>query len=123
MTNHITITEAEALLTSKGIKRHITELFIKQCSGVPDKPKHVYKEQVDNFIRLYPYMGEHVAFSVYEGCPNCGGENELVTTLPLQDCEHCGHKEVLPCDACEWGREGTCDWNPKTRCTPFPRSE
>ena len=119
MTTPIDIKEAEYLLKQAGVSEHIAPAFIRQCDGVPDKPDHVYKEQVNNFTKFYPYMGDDIAFSVYEGCPNCGCENELVTSLPLTDCKHCGHKEVLPCAACEWGRDN-CDWNEETRCTPFP---
>lgn len=58
--------------------------------------------------------------STPEGCPNCSGETE-VSVDGTTPCQYCGHKDVLPCSLCSLYNEGLCDWNEKTRCTPFPK--
>lgn len=57
-----------------------------------------------------------------ELCPSCSCE----ITIKIDgksSCPECGHKEVLPCSQCKFylNAPGRCDWNEKTRCTPFPR--
>jgi len=57
-----------------------------------------------------------------ECCPMCGDEIEIPINK-LIDCTKCGHKEILPCSICKLILNEdniACDWNEKTRCTPFP---
>lgn len=65
-------------------------------------------------------------FDVIELCPMCGCETEVLSD-GKSDCEHCGHKEVLPCSVCPRvntaNEDITCDWNYETRCSEFPVKE
>ena len=67
------------------------------------------------------YMIDYGYNTTFELCPECSCEIELPLDR-LIDCPECGHKEVLPCSACELCLDGrNCDWNEETRCTPFKR--
>lgn len=67
----------------------------------------------------YDYSNFWTKSKTFEMCPNCLEEIEI-TMDGLTSCKVCGHKEVLPCNACPLEEIGSCDWNKNTRCSPFP---
>lgn len=59
--------------------------------------------------------------SDYEPCPECG-EETVASADGKSTCEHCGHKNVLPCNICKLNYNMKCDWT-GGHCTPFPKKQ
>jgi hypothetical protein len=60
-----------------------------------------------------------VPTTTFESCAWCGAETEIDVNK-ISKCSACD-KEILPCSACKFAEDGTCDWNEETRCKRFPR--